>query len=189
MKNSAVGLDRAKALDPQPTLRGFGLAQVFVAHLHGVVDRGLGPHLAGPSVDTSAAVHRVALENVRELLEIHGQWRQRQSRSCADEALEMVGQEIVAVPATLTQRRSARRYRLPGTFDTLIDGSKQTVAEKLEHIRPPQHLGGQGDDGWTISAVVSTAQRRPPLPGLHGPILNEDEAEIENPSPGQRRGP
>ena len=71
-------------------LRGFGLALVFVAHLHGVVDRGLGPHLAGQSVDTSAAVHRVALENVRELLEIHGQWRQRQSRSCADEALEMI---------------------------------------------------------------------------------------------------
>ena len=103
----AIRLDRAKALDPQPTLRGFGLALVFVAHLHGVVDRRLGPHLAGPSVDTSAAVHRVALENVRELLEIHGQWRQRQSRSCADGALEMIGKELVAVPATLTQRRSA----------------------------------------------------------------------------------
>ena len=41
----------------------------------------------------------------------------------------MIGQEVVAVPPTLAQRRSARRCCLPGTFGMLIDGSKQTVAE------------------------------------------------------------
>jgi len=98
----------------------------------------------------------------------------------------MIGQEVVSVPATLMQRRCACRCCLPGTFGMLIDGSEQTVAEQLECIGRLQRLGGQGDDGWTISAVASTAQRRPLLPGFHGSILNEDEAEIENPSPTSR---
>ena len=71
----------------------------------------------------------------------------------------------------------------------LVDGSKQTVAEQLERIGPFQFLSGQGDGGWTISTVAGTAQRRPPLPGFHGSILNEDEAQIENLRQGGRRGP
>jgi hypothetical protein len=44
---------------------------------------------------------RVPFKDVRELLEIHGQWTQRQRRSRADEPLEVIRQEVVAVPATL----------------------------------------------------------------------------------------
>ena len=64
----------------------------------------------------------------------------------------MIGQEVVAVPATLTQHRSACRCRLPGTFIVLIDGRKHrrrvagahppTATPRRPRRRPLDHQRG-----------------------------------------------
>ncbi len=116
----------------------------------------------------------------------------RQCVECVVETLFGTRQlTAVAVEYEADRRVSRSRCHFLRTCPTgqrprFIAHARQDVPVLL---RSPQHLGGQGDDGWTISGVVSIAQRRPPLPGVHGSILNEDEAEIENPSPGRRRGP
>ena len=93
---------------------------VLLAGLDLVIEGRLGPHLAGAQIDPTAAVDRVALKHIAEVVEVYRQRPQHGRRPVAQAGGQRGGQLRIAVP--VPPRAARLRSREPGPAHQQLPG-------------------------------------------------------------------
>jgi hypothetical protein len=135
-----------------------------------VVDRGPVPDLAGPHIDPSAAVDRIAFEDRGKLVEVD---RQRSShRYCSTECrVKLFGEIIVSVPAACAERVDAVGTDLDCMLDVADDRSQHALAYELQRVVAHPAGSHAGDDRHAVAAVNGATKRSSPVAFGHQPIF------------------
>ena len=94
-------------MHPQPPLGVICGVLVFFPGFAGVFDRCLGPDFTRREVDAAASMERVAFEDVGQLVKVDRQWSQHGRWTRAEHGIELVGQVVISVPASVPERKSA----------------------------------------------------------------------------------
>ena len=124
----AVAVAGAFAVHPEPTVFVLGAVGVFLAYLLGVLDRALTPDLARVTVDPAPAAELVALQEDGQFFEVNRQRAERRRRPGAASHVELVGEFLVAIPASLAPVGTLGG-EICGAGDVLSDGGQKAVAE------------------------------------------------------------
>ncbi len=144
-------------MDRQPPLGIISGVLVFLSGLHGVFDRRLRPHLTGPDIDAAPDAEGFALEEAGQLLKADGHGAQHRRRYAAELGLELIGQLIIPVPASLPQADHQFASQLGGPVHALHDSRDDAVAGQLRRIIIGANAAEQLDD----SPSLTTGYRRP----------------------------
>ena len=127
----------------------------------------MSPDFAGTDVDAGSGAEWVAFEDSGQLLEVDGQGPQHRRWAAAEQSIKLVGQLIIPLPASLTERNHEIASRLERSVHALDDSSDKTVAGQLQRVIVGADATEQVHDSRAVTAVYGPPQGGALLVGVH----------------------
>jgi hypothetical protein len=100
-----------------------------LADLLRIVDGRRRPDLTGRQVDAPASAYRVAFEDAGQLIQIHRKWAKIRDHTASQQRLELIGQNVVALPAPFPERGDHTGRGLCTAVRVLLKRGQHPVTE------------------------------------------------------------
>jgi hypothetical protein len=140
---------------PAATARGHRRRPRLTPGFPGVFDRCLRPDVTRLEVNAAAPVERVAFDDAVQLVKVDRQGPQHGRRTGAEHGIELAGQVVISVPASLPERENQMANLFGRAFNALDDGGHQAVSCQLEGVIVVAGALQQVDDSRSVAPVDS----------------------------------